>query len=121
MRNLQEFIEAMNSGASAPTVEASDLRRMREILLEVKARSGDRQIGILMDGLEPEFSAGADLFALFLRSVVLQGFCEEGVLADWLQNEEPAPIVFEIAARWELTLDKWNSSEFLMQLRAASL
>jgi hypothetical protein len=121
MQNLPEFVEAMNSGASAPAVEASDLRRMREILLEVKARSVDRQIGILLDGLETEFSPGADLLALVLRSVVVQSFHEEGALAEWLQNGEPAPIVFEIAARWELTLDKWDSGEFLKQLRASSL
>jgi hypothetical protein len=119
MRDLPEFFEAMNSGASAPTVEASDLRHMREILLEVKARSGDRQTCILVEGLESEFSAGADLLALWLRGVVLQSFCEMGTLADWLQDGELAPMVFEIAARWDLTLGKWNSGEFLMQLRAA--
>jgi hypothetical protein len=121
MQGLQEFVDAMNSGASAPTVEPSDLKRMREILLEVKARSGDGQIGILVDGLEPEFSPGANLFALVLRSVLLQGFWNEGVLEDRVQDGELAPIVFEVAARWELTLAKADSGEFLKQLRASSL
>ncbi len=87
MHHLPAFIGVMNTGASAPSVEASDLKHMWK-LLQVKVESGESKMGIVFDGLETEFSPGANLPALCLRSALLQSFVDDGLLEGWIEEGE---------------------------------
>jgi hypothetical protein len=121
--------EPMNAGKPTPAVDSADIRRVWTFMGKARAAAGqDKQqeaaeqpssIGFSPESLAQECSPGADIFAVWLRTAILELLSQQGLLNSWLQDGELDERVFGVVASFPIAgIEQFNPDEFLEELRS---
>ena len=89
--------EPLHSDTPLGPVGADDLKRVWSLIRSVIADHGTG-IGIDVRMISKQCGPGADANAVFFRAALLQHLFESGLLDDWREGNEPAALVFQVAA-----------------------
>lgn len=109
----------MIPSAPIPPVHPDDLKSTWALFADARRTHGDN-VGLSSELIEEACRPGADVKALFLRSVFVTALLEQGALNDWLDSGVPQPRVFEVVARHPFPngIEAVNPEEILADLRA---
>ncbi len=110
---------ALTSGAPIPTVTPGDLRGVCELVHEARAESGGQQPAISIDIklLTQVSGPGADVLAVWVRSVLLYSLVEQGRLTSWRCGTQLADAVFDVAATFPIPRsDRFDPEAFFQEL-----
>ena len=121
--------EAMNAGRPTPAVAPADVSRVWAFMGKARTALGqDKQqnaaeepssIGFSPESLAQECSPGADIFAVWLRTAILELLSQQGLLNPWLRDGQLDERAFQVAASFPIAgIEQFNPDEFLDQLRA---
>ena len=116
---------AWMAGKPIPPVEPGDLRAVREFIDRVRAEMPETNvtkqpssIGISAKLLAEVCSPGANVMAVYARSILLDVLVGQGLLAPWQHGARLDDAVFNVAATLPIPkLDLFDSDAFLQRLR----
>ena len=113
--------ESLLSGAPAPAVDASDLKRVWELTSEAARRESAAPgcVGWDMRLVAGQCREGADPIAVFIRVALLGPLLASAVLDEWRDGDRPHDIVFQVLATFPLPggIQSFRPDEFADALR----
>jgi hypothetical protein len=121
----------IGEGEPVPAVSAADLSAVYSLMLRVQAdfpanietpgAPQQSSIGIDASLLADACGPGAHVFAIWLRSTLLEMMLRQGALAPWQRGDQLDASVFDVAATFPISrLDQFDGGAFLEQLRGRS-
>lgn len=112
-------IGPLESDTPLRPVGADDLKRVWSLIRGVIA---DHGLGVGIDAkmISQQCGPDADVNAVFFRAALLQHLFESGLLNDWREGNEPAPLVFQIGATFPIKqgVQGFDPAEFIELLRS---
>ncbi len=131
MADPLSFYKNLSSGVPLPQVNPDDLKRVWELFRSVQAtlsrRRGDtaasgpaEPFGIQQDIVAQHCSPGADVPATVLRCQFLGVLLQQGVLAPWLDGENPCELLFREFATYPVHLGEFDMGPLLQHLQEKS-
>lgn len=111
--------EPLQSDTPLRPVGADDLKRVWTLIRRVVADHG-AGVGIDARMISEECGAGADANAVFFRAALIQHLFESGLLDDWREGNEPAPLVFQVGAAFPMEegVQGFDPADFIERLRS---
>ena len=126
-------MEQPNLNAPLPAVDSADIQALWRFMKLASPSQGNSSKGGEGDGADPSTvsfshdlianhcSAGADVNAVFLRTVLLRTALNSGLLAPWQKDTEFGAVVFQIAATFPIPrLASFDLGGFVTRLHDAS-
>ena len=121
-------LSALVAGGPIPAVNTGDLRTVREFMdrvrsenPEAKASKPPSAIGIDSKLLAELCGPGANVLAVFARSILLDVLVGQGVLAPWQRGARLDDAVFDVASTFPMPkFDQFDPDAFLLRLRNPS-
>jgi hypothetical protein len=126
-------MEQPNLKAPLPAVDPADVQalwrfmKMASPSLGNSSKGGESAetypsaVGFCRDLLAEHCSAGADVNAVFLRTMLLRTALDSGLLAPWQNDAELSVVVFQVAATFPIPrLASFDLSGFVTKLRDTS-
>jgi hypothetical protein len=121
--------EAMNAGMPTPAVDPADISRVWAFMGKARAAaSQDKQleaaeqpssIGFSPESLAQECSPAANIFAVWLRTAILELLSQQGLLKPWQRDGDLDDRVFGVAACFPIAgIEHFNPDEFLEELHS---
>jgi hypothetical protein len=122
-------VESLASGVPVPPVNPDDIKRLWRFI----SGAADKRQHIEGEASAPtmafdegliaqQCSSGADVFAVFFRTALLQPLLRQGILNDWLEGNELRDTVFGAAATFPLQngVESFDPNAFVERLRSSS-
>lgn len=113
--------ESLLSGKPVPPVDASDIKRVWELISEAPGgeRATPASVGWDVRLIAGQCSQGADPLAIFFRVALLRPLLESGLLDEWRDGECPHDVVFRTLATFPLPegIQRFRPDEFIDTLR----
>ena len=128
MGELRPDLAVLGYTEPIPTVDPGDLRGMYEFIRKTLREAAPNSttveaperhsIGIDVHLLAKECSPGANVFAAWLRSSLLEMLLQQGLLVQWLHGNDLDGRVFQAAASFPIaSIGRFDPEGFLEQLR----
>jgi hypothetical protein len=115
--SFRTFLEAMEEGASIPTVSEEDLRRLHEAWSEMAKRSCGKDGAMSLELMARVCSPGANLAAVWIRYTRLRRMLKQGALAEWQHGANLEGAVFQVAATIPMNGIGFGEQAFIQRLR----
>jgi hypothetical protein len=124
------FYKNLRSGVPAPQVDPSDLKSLWEFVsafhksnssrpTETGPRCGE-SVGIDSELLTRHCSPGANVPAVMFRCQFLMLLIQQGLLAPWLEGEEPSECLFQVLATYPVHVGEFDTASLLQHIRERS-
>ena len=122
------FYKNLGSGVPLPQVDPEDLKRVWKLLGNVQAtisrRRGEvgtsgpaEQFGIHHEIIAQHCSPNANVPATMLRCQYLGVLLKKGVLAPWLDGENPSELLFREFALYPVHIGEFDVASFVQDLQ----
>lgn len=96
--------ESLSSGRPVPAVDASDMKRVWELISKAPRRdtAAGGSVGWDVSLIAGQCSQGADPLAVFFRVALLSPLLESGLLDEWRDGDRPDDLLFQALATFPL-------------------